>query len=421
MLRTPLGRQLFVQGVRYWAWPLYRAAANVYRKTLLGNTHVVAVVGSYGKSTTVRAVNSALLGDSSRSIERNSWSSIAQSILSVHPDQMHAVVEVGIDGPGQMTKFAKFLKPGSVIVTSIGSEHNRSLLTLERTRDEKAEMVRVLTEDNTVFLNGDDPNVLWMKSQTPAKIVTFGQLPTNDVVAEDVELDWPRGTSLTVRAGGVEKRLRVRLLGRKMVYPILAAVAAALHEGLTLDDIAESLETLSPTPGRLETIELESGAFILRDEFKSSLETIESALDVFEAIPAERKLVVMGEVSEPPGSQGPIYRQIGERMGRIASMAVIVGGNFQRYAAGCKRGGLPPAAIVDAGQSVRKVVRLLQEQLRAGDVVLIKGRDTQKLDRIALSLMGTRVKCGLTFCDAKLRCAKCPMVESGWSGRRPVI
>lgn len=420
LLRTPLGRQLFVNGVRYWAWPLYRAAATLYRKAMLGNTRIFAVVGSYGKSTTVRAVNTALLGDSSQSNERNAWSGIAQNILRIHPDQMHAVIEVGIDGPGQMTKFASFLKPNCVIVTSIGSEHNRSLVNVARTRDEKAEMVRVLSQDDTVFLNGDDPNVRWMTSQTRAKIVTFGQLPTNDFVAQDIELDWPRGMSFTVRAGSVEKRLHVRLLGQKMVYPILAAMAVAIHEGFTLDYVAESLETLSPTPGRLETIEIANGAFLLRDEFKSSLETIESALDVFEEIPAERKTIVMGEVSEPPGKQGPIYRAIGERMGRIASTVIVVGGNFQRYAAGCKSGGLKPGSIVHAGRSVQEVVRLLKKQLIAGDAVLIKGRDTQKLDRIALSLMGRQVKCEVQFCDAKQRCAKCPMVESGWGGRRPL-
>ena len=109
-------------------------------------------------------------------------------------------------------------------------------------------MVRVLTHGQTAFLNGDDPNVVWMRSQTQAGVVTFGYLPTNDIVAEDVDLDWPHGMRLTVRVGSVRRRFRVRLLGEKMVYPILAAAAVALHEGRTLDEIAQSVEPLVPTP-----------------------------------------------------------------------------------------------------------------------------------------------------------------------------
>ena len=78
LLRTPLGRLLFAQGVRYRAWPLYAAVAAVYRRTLVRRTRFVAVVGSFGKSTTARATMAALGGDPSRVSPRNAWTSIAR-------------------------------------------------------------------------------------------------------------------------------------------------------------------------------------------------------------------------------------------------------------------------------------------------------------------------------------------------------
>ncbi|MBI2487251.1 MAG: hypothetical protein HYW01_09900 [Deltaproteobacteria bacterium] len=185
----------------------------------------------------------------------------------------------------------------------------------------------------------------------------------NDVCASDITLDWPNGTRFKLHAEGETCNLRIRLIGKHMVYPVLAAVAVSLAEGFTLGQVIPALEAMPPTPGRIEPIHLANGAIILRDDFKSALETIEAALDVLSEIPAERRIVVLGEVEEPPGSQGPIYRQIGERIAKIASYAVFVGGNYQPYAAGAVRGGLPRDALINAERSVFKAFEVLRESL----------------------------------------------------------
>ena len=130
----------------------------------------------------------------------------------------------------------------------------------------------------------------------------------------------------------------------------------------------------------------------------------------------------MGEVSEPPGSQGPIYRELGRRIAAVADYVIFVGGNFQRYAAGARQGGLPKSALFNAKGSVLKAAEYLQNELRAGDIVLIKGRDTQQLERVALVLTGHNVRCDIAFCDVRaVTCENCPMLERGWNGLRVVI
>ena len=93
--------------------------------------------------------------------------------------------------------------------------------------------------------------------------------------------------------------------------PLVSFVAAAwpllrLVATLYLPAIAASLAALEPTPGRLEPVRLDNGVYLLQDDYKASLETVHTALDVLEAIECRRKIIVMGEVSEPPGSQGPV-------------------------------------------------------------------------------------------------------------------
>ena len=79
-------------------------------------------------------------------------------------------------------------------------------------------------------------------------------------------------------------------------------------------------------------------------------------------------------------------------------------------------------ALVDAGRSVLKVIEVLQGDLGPGEVVLIKGRDTERLDRIALALTGRTVCCDINFCNAMpTRCDHCPMLERGWKDLPVVI
>lgn len=414
MLRTPLGRTLIAKGFLYRAWPLYATAARAWRRTGLRDTRVVAVVGSFGKSTTARAAMAALGGEATRITPRNAWSSVARAMLGFGRDDPYAVLEIGIDGPGQMASYARMVQPDVVLVTTVGSEHHRSLGGLEHTRHEKADMVRSLGPSGTAVLNGDDPNVLWMRGETRAKVVTFGLEDGNDVVARDVGLAWPTGSRFRLAWAGGTRDVQLRMVGLPMVRAALGAAAAALAEGVDPDRIVAGLEALPPTPGRLQPVPLEGDAWLVDDTFKSSIETVHAALDALEEIPARRKLVVMGEISEPPGSQGPLYREVGRKMAGIASKLVLVGGNFQRYAAGAREGGLADEDVIDAGRSPRGAAEAIRRELRPGDVVLVKGRDTQRLDRVALLLAGRSVACELAFCDARIRCANCPMLERGW-------
>jgi UDP-N-acetylmuramyl pentapeptide synthase len=315
-----------------------------------------------------------------------------------------------------MTHYAELVRPDVDVVTSIGSEHIRSLGTLETTRQEKAEMVRTLPPDGLAVLNGDDPNVRWMAGQTRARVQTFGFGEHNDVRATEVALDWPSGTRFRLQAAGESREVQVLLQGRHQLYPILAAVTVALAEGIPLDAALGPLAALEPSSGRLALVQLPNGAFLLRDEFKSALETIDAALDVLAEVPARRRILVLGEVSEPPGSQGPIYRRLGERAAGIASRLILVGGDKSQesVAVGARRAGLPREAIVLCGSEARKAAEAARADLAPGDVVLIKGRDTQRLARVALALMGRQVRCELRSCHIRtLLCDRCPMLERG--------
>jgi len=394
-------------------WPALRRLATLYRRTLARRPRVVAVVGSLGKSTTARNVAAALGIDPDRVSPQNEFSFTALSMLRVRPWDRHAVIEVGIAGRGQMVHYPPMLRPDIAVVTSMAGEHNHSLQSLEMTRAEKSRMVSFLDPSGLAVLNGDDPNVMWMRRTTRARVVTFGLDEGNDVFASHVSLEWPHGTRFRIHADGQTREVHTRLFGQTFVYATLAAVAVGLAEGYALDSMLPALEQVPPTPERLQPVLLSNGAYLLRDEFKSTLESIDVALDLLEQIPARRKFVVLGDVTDPPSSSGPIYRRLGRRIAAVADHAVFVGRQCTRYAAGAARAGLSRDAMTRAGHDHAKALQGIPADLGPGDVVLIKGRHSQRLGRIALALMGRNVRCRISRCDLHdyIRCDHCQMLD----------
>ncbi|MEP6996586.1 MAG: Mur ligase family protein [Betaproteobacteria bacterium] len=247
MLGTPAGRRQVADGVAYRLWPAASRLARLYRCTIARRTRVVAVVGSFGKSTTTRAIAAAVAAPEAKSTTANAWTAVAQAVLRIRPSQRHAVIEVGIGGPGQMEPYARLLRPDLTVVTSIGSEHHETLGSLDVTRAEKARMVSAMSTSGIAVLNGDDPNVLWMTAQAPGRVIAFGFGAGCDVRAEHIRLDWPHGTRFRLDAFGQQRELAVRLIGRQMIYPVLAAIAVALAEGVALDDALSRIRPLPPT------------------------------------------------------------------------------------------------------------------------------------------------------------------------------
>jgi UDP-N-acetylmuramoyl-tripeptide--D-alanyl-D-alanine ligase len=390
-----------------------RPLARWYRRRVIRRTRVIAVVGSLGKTTARRMVEAALGGRLPARLPSNFGVRLAAGLLRVRPWHPHAVFEVGIARPGWMGLFADMLAPDVVVVTSIASCHNRSFRTLEATRAEKARMVEALAPEGLAVLNGDDPHVRWMATRTRARVLTFGLAADNDVRASDVRVEWPSGTRLTLHADGQAWPLLTRLVGEHMVYPVLAAVTVALAEGASPAEVVSRIESVPPTPQRMQPIPLANGATILSDEYKAALETIASALDTLAAVRATRRVVVLGDIEEPPRGAFATYRELGARLARCADRAILVGSHsLEGTITGATRAGMARAALTYVGSSVHGAIALLEQELRAGDVVLVKGTASQRLDRVVLALQGRLVRCAVKTCKVRpiIPCDICPLL-----------
>jgi UDP-N-acetylmuramoyl-tripeptide--D-alanyl-D-alanine ligase len=418
LLATPIGRRQLRFGLIWLAWPWLRALGWLWRRVGLRRTRLVAVTGSFGKTTTVRAVRTALGLPTNRHL-RNSRSFLALALLGTSPRIDRLVLEVGISRPRQMRTFARLLRPDVAVVTSIGSEHLLSLGTLEQTTVEKGRLVEALPPGGLAILNGDDPRARSLAARSPARCVTVGFEPHNDYRAEQVELDWPTGTRFRLAGPGFRRPITVGLLGAAQLRSVLIAVAVGVELGEPLDRLFERLAELRPTPGRLQPEPLPSGAWLLRDDFKSTFETYQVACDLLARIPG-RRIAVLGDITEPGGHQRARYRELGALLGPLVERVVYVGGQPQALFSSLVRAGVARERLTHC-DTVQEAAALLAPELRAGDVALLKGRSTDRIERIALLLQGRSVACELKLCRAQAAdCTSCPMLERGWQGRRAV-
>lgn len=416
ILQNPLAAQFIKEGIRSWAWPVYRLAASVYRRTALRETKVVAVTGSFGKTTTCRAV-AAALGVSIQS-GTNHKSGLARRLLSHSPKDPYCVLEAGIDGPGQMRGFAKMMRPDIAVVSGIGTEHSRSLGTLEKTRDEKAELAAALSPAGLAVLNADVPLAASVRERTRARTVLCGFAPEADVRVESYRLNWPKGIELHASVRGETVTVQTPVLGRHMAFPVLAALVAAQEAGIPLSVAAERLDRLEPPPGRMRLTPLENGVVFVDDSFKGSFESFVAALDTLAELPGKRRLMIVGDITEPPGRQSDAYGLLGESFARVPEGWILhIGREAQFLRSGAKRAGFPADRIIALGRDVLPALQRIREIVQPGDTVLLKGRDTQKLERISMAFQGLDVRCGIRFCDRRLGgCSTCPMLTRGWAG-----
>jgi len=399
-------------------WPLAARVAGAYRVSLGRRIMVVAVIGSVGKTTTMRAVSAALGLKVSRPalLNANSNAAVGRALLSVPPWRRRAVLEVGIAKHGEMAIQARTVRPNVVVVTGIARDHWQAFGTLEATRDSKADILRTLPPNGIAVVNADDENVRWMATQTRARVVLTGRAEDAEVRATDVRLDWPHGMSFTANIDGKAFPVQTKLMGQHMVFPTLAAIAVAHFEGIPVTEAIGRIEALAPTPGRMQTMPLADGAYALRDDFKASIDPYLVGLDAFGEVPAGRHLAVVGELSEEKGNDD--YREVGAKTGAIADEIIFVGSrkHMGSFRSGSKQAGFDPEHFQRA-QNAHEALEMIRPMIREGDVVFIKGRWQQALGRVGLSLAGRDVKCRADPCPFKrMLCDVCPFLEQEFYG-----
>jgi len=415
LLRSEQGRKSLWAGQTSLIWPIFSLFVLVWRRIAQRKLKVIAVTGSLGKSTTARAVATALQARIPDG-KSNSRYALARDLFSYSPADRMAVLEAAAASPGEMKFRALMLNPDIAVVTSIASEHILSFGSLEGTRQEKAGLVRGLSADKLVVLNADDPNVMWMAGQTKAVIVTCGFSENADFKALDYQLLPGQGIHFLIRSQEGTWPVRIGIPGRQMVFPVLAAVAAAGINGIDPETAISRLEKLTSLNGRMQLFRTSSGATLIRDDFKSNKESVRNALETMRDYPAKRKILILGGVDEILNRElSSYYRKLGSLIAEATDTALLFLHRkpFRRCKAGAVDAGMAPECLVRVQGDPLSALPLLPEDIGEGDLLLVKGKNRHRTARLSLHLLGEKVGCRIPSCLLGVDCDICELLEKG--------
>jgi UDP-N-acetylmuramyl pentapeptide synthase len=161
-------------------------------------------------------------------------------------------------------------------------------------------------------------------------------------------------------------------------------------------------------------VPLAGGATLLCDHHKNSVETIRAALELVAEAPG-RKLLAVARVRFLTDELRPSLHEAARLLAKAVEELVVIGDGVEALVDAALAEGLPPDRVHRAAPGAADALRVLRALSRPGDVILLKGRLPQKLDRLVLALQGRRVACDLARCDLlDLPCAACPMLEVGF-------
>ena len=149
------------------------------------------------------------------------------------------------------------------------------------------------------------------------------------------------------------------------------------------------------------------------DDFKSTWETVHTALDALVGIPG-RITIVLGGIDSPPKPQRPVYRRVAARAAELADEIIVVGPTAPFYSAELERHRISNSRLhtVQMFRQVSDAGHYLKSRLRPGDVVFIKGRKSERLARLALALEGREVRCDVEGCRLHFQnCDDCALLE----------
>ncbi len=339
---------------------------------------VVAVTGSAGKTTT-KEVTAEFLASRYRVFRNrgnlNNHIGLPLSLLELRSQPDVAVVELGMNHPGEIRTLVAIAEPDVRVWTNVGDAHVGFFASADAIADAKAEVLEQARPDDLLVANANDARIMQRAEWFLGRIRTFGIETPADVMATDVTDRGLVGTSATVRVGTAEARLNTPLLGLGNLANLLAATAVATELGVPLEDIAARAATLKPAAHRGELLRLPGGVTIIDDSYNSSPSALRQALrTVAAAAGCARRMAVIGEMLELGAHAAALHAECGR--------AAAAAGLDRLIAVGGSAAGDLAAAAVDAGMAADRVthVRTREEaadlalaRVRPGDLVLVKG------------------------------------------------
>jgi UDP-N-acetylmuramoyl-tripeptide--D-alanyl-D-alanine ligase len=355
--------------------------ARVYRDSQ--RACVVGITGSNGKTTT-REMTAAILRTSftvlQNAANENNRVGVPKTLLRLSERHEYAVIEMGTSEPGEIAELASIGGPNCGVLTSISESHLSGLGDLDGVVREKGDLLAALSRDGIAVVNFDDPRCVKAAERANCRVVGYGTDARCELRAVDVRAN-RFGTHFLLNG---RHEFRLPLHGEHNVLNALAAIAVGWVGGVNMADMQIGLRHIEPVGRRLEYRDF-AGVGLLDDSYNANPASTCAALRTLAAFPCEgQRIAVLGDMLELGDASARLHKEvawfsttqaldlviaIGPRMQALAD---ILDDHFMEAGHGC----------VWRFDTAEQAAHHLVSECRRGDVLLVKGSNGMKMDRI---------------------------------------
>ena len=343
---------------------------------------VVGITGSVGKSTTKEMVADVLQSTyrvSKTPVNHNNDIGMPMAILAMPEDTQIAVLEMGMNHFREIAYLAGIAKPDVGVIVNIGTMHSEHLGSMEGILQAKLEILEGMDKNGKVILNGDDP-LLWNLHKRPEINACYFGIRNSDCTVRGKHIEEsPELLRFRVRCGDTEFPVDLALEGQHYVLDALAAVAVGIEFGVDTAKIRESLARFRNMEGRQEIYDA-GGYTIIKDCYNAGPESMAAALSVL-GNRTGRRVAVLGDMLELGTCAAAEHYKIGRLAAEKTELVFAYGPNSKRVLNGALTGGMD-AVCARAFTDRDKLVKVLKQMAKPGDVILFKGSRGMRMELV---------------------------------------
>ena len=309
------------------------------------------------------------------------------------------VLEIGADRPGDIARVAKWLKLDVAVITRVPAVpvHVEFFPSAKALVAEKLILIKALKKDGVAILNYDDEQIMSVTENLKSRLLTYGLQEGALVRGSNSHLyyqdrankwHWPEGITFKVDYEGNNVPLHLLgVLGVHQIYSVLGALAVGLSQKINLVDLAESLKNLELPPGRMRLLLGIKETLIIDDSYNSSPAALEAALETLgEITTTGRRIAVLGDMMELGVHTIDAHKEAGIQVAQHAHELVTIGlrSKFIADEAAKKKMGKKKLHHFD---DAREAGVFLQNYIASGDVILVKGSQSMRMERVVEEIM----------------------------------
>jgi len=353
---------------------------------------LVAITGSNGKTTTKEMV-AAILSRSWRVLKNqgtyNNLVGVPLTLLQMTNSHQAAVVEMGMNRPGEIARLTEIAAPEVGLITNIQPAHLEGVHSIEGVQAAKGELFAGLRSQATIVVNRDDPRVCSLAADYPGRQVGYSCTGVvTDVTVERIIAMDSEGSVFILRLGNETREVQVRIMGRHHLNNAVAAAAVAWSLDRPADDISAALAEFKPFDKRMEVVVFPGNIHIINDSYNANPASVTAALQTLIRLNRTGRLfAVLGDMLELGERSPELHRHVGRLAAEEGVDYLIARGEQARnLLAGAAEAGMESERLSHAVDH-REIALKLRSLLASGDWVLVKGSRGMHMEKVVDYLM----------------------------------